>query len=785
MDCSFRSVIYIPIRGRDERLWAKRYDLRNARHTYALLQGQEECTDDAVVGYYIWHALAKHSCRYTSVELWTRFAVGTADRTFKQDNTMTAEDLIKENDRRNAEIYATFNPLSGEGSTGNRVKVSVLDFPGFNEMYLPVAMLKNTFIRRLMRYKTINAFIEKYLKLEVTIENRDLVIEQFVRLRIKHDFPFWAATFVKIKPKKPGPLIYFWLNRPQRILVEKLEKMRLAHEPIRIVVLKARQWGGSTCIQMYMAWMQLVHLVGASSAIEAHQNQASSNIQKMFKTMLDNYPARFLHEMGEEYDENEKKWKGDPVVRSVINVPSRDFEIQVGSAMNPDSSRSSNVALAHLSEVAIYPNTEERTPQKLVQAIISGILAEENTFVAYESTAKGEDNYFHDIYIAAKKAELEGDKNFLNKHLFISWHQIPMYSRTFMSDEERIQFAIALLAGKEQKEAKDIKHEPGAYLYWLWEKGATLEAINWYILKRTEYDDHADMANEFPSDDIEAFRSTGCNVFDIYDINEMEKGVRDPKYIGDVHGDNLYGPDCLKNVYFKDDQYGKLKVWEKPEIFEDCYVYNRYVTIVDIGGRWKGSDWSVITVIDRYWMSDGGKPRVVAQWVGHIDHDLLAWKAAQIAKWYDNALLVVESNTLEKEKREENEFEFILNEIKAEYENLYQRKQSAEDIRQHAPVKYGFHTNVNTKPSIIAWLIKLIRQNAYIERDAGTIDEFKHYQLNEGVYEAAPKHHDDKLMTRAIGLWICYKEMEPVEIVEKTEMRTRSTPRILSEATIN
>ena len=62
---------------------------------------------------------------------------------------------------------------------------------------------------------------------------------------------------------------------------------------------------------------------------------------------------------------------------------------------------------------------------------------------------------------------------------------------------------------------------------------------------------------------------------------------------------------------------------------------NRYLTVVDVGGRSAKSDWSVIVVFDRLFMAEGGKPVVVDQWYGHIDIDLLAWKAAQIAAYYD------------------------------------------------------------------------------------------------------------------------------------------------------
>ena len=58
----------------------------------------------------------------------------------------------------------------------------------------------------------------------------------------------------------------------------------------------------------------------------------------------------------------------------------------------------------------------------------------------------------------------------------------------------------------------------------------------------------------------------------------------------------------------------------------------------------------MISVLDR--MGESGMPEVVAQWRGHIDHDLLAWKSATIGAWYDDALLVIESNTLDSHNTE-------------------------------------------------------------------------------------------------------------------------------------
>ena len=39
------------------------------------------------------------------------------------------KDIISENERRNAEIRAKFNPITGEGSIGERKKIVISDFP--------------------------------------------------------------------------------------------------------------------------------------------------------------------------------------------------------------------------------------------------------------------------------------------------------------------------------------------------------------------------------------------------------------------------------------------------------------------------------------------------------------------------------------------------------------------------------------------------------------------------------------------------------------------------------
>jgi hypothetical protein len=687
--------------------------------------------------------------------------------------------IIKENGRRNAEIYAKFDPVSGEGSVGERKKVVIDDFP-VSVQWLPVEMLRVPLVRQIVECGSVRAFLTDNLNVEYTEEDRLKVIEQFVRIRCRYDFAFWAAVFVYIKRKGGGEDILFRLSRPQRRFVERLERLRKAGKPIRIVLLKARQWGGSTVSQLYMAWLQLVHKVGLNSLIIAHQGAGSDEIKDMFDRMIKAYPVEMLHKLGEAYDANEPKLVGVGKSGSIYRVPQRNCKIKIGTAERPDSCRGGDYNLVHLSEVGLWKATEGKKPEDIVRSACSGVLYRPYTMIVYESTANGTGNFFQREYDMASKGKSQFEA------MFVSWFDIEIYSTPV---DDILSFAASLYDNRNNDNVASSREESGKYLWWLWEKGATLEAIHWYILERAKYNEHASMASEYPSDDVEAFVHSGTMVFDKYKVEAFKKYCKEPRFVGDVYADADEGKNALKNLRFVEDRQGVLWIWEKPEIDEDEKVTNRYLTVVDVGGRSSKADWSVIVVFDRLFMAEGGRPAVVAQWYGHCDIDLLAWKAAQIAAFYDNSLLVIESNTLETHDKERDvdgdQSQFILNQIKGVYPNLYARKQSEEDILQGLPTKYGFHTNVATKPMVISTMVKVIRENLYVERDARCLDEYLTYEKKpNGAYGAIIGKHDDLLMTRAIGLHICFYEMELPKFVKRTKRMLVKKKNAVSAATI-
>lgn len=594
-----------------------------------------------------------------------------------EKRAITLEAVLIENERRKSMLARDrYDPLAGVGCWGDRVAVG--------DCHVPRAVLQAC---------------PDYAKLEPLEQERQ---------RIKEDFEFWCARCVTIKDKMSGRNVLLILNRPQRRLLGVMEEQRAAGKPVRVILLKARQWGGSTLVQMYLAWMQLVRHKGWNSLICGHLHATSKSIKRMYNLMLRHYP-RELIEDGERLVFT--KLEGQP---NVQQIEARECLVLTGSSRSEDAVRGYDISMAHLSEVAFWQSSVMHNPDEVVRSVCGSIALKPETIIVLESTANGVGDYFHDEWLRAQMGR--SDK----VPIFVPWHEIGIYS-------------VAV------DDAQALWEQMDEYEHKLYEDGCTLEQINWYHQKRREYRSHELMMAEYPSTAGEAFTATGFNPFPTDYLDRLEEGCSmEPLLVGDIQGEGLSGNEAKSGIHLVKELGGHLKVWEYPE--RDSPVVAKYLTVVDVGGRADSSDFSVIAV----WRlgGQGRKHAIVAQWRGHIDHDLLAWKAMQLSKYYNNALLAVESNTLTNEAARAGESDYILQKVHAVYSNVYQR----------GPHKLGFHTNVKTKGEAIVALIAALRKNSYVERDIEAVNEMRDYEERKGRYGARSGKHDDILMTRAIGL---------------------------------
>lgn len=486
-----------------------------------------------------------------------------------------------------------------------------------------------------------------------------------------------------------------------------------------------------------MAWIQLLHRTNWHSAICAQVKDTSRTIRAMYSELLNNYPDSLV-EADDDIDFNfdeaadvapyagrnksaplRYEFKGFEGAQNVRTITGRNCRVTIASAECQDSVRGSDIAMAHLSEVAFWGETSRRDPEDLMRSVCSSIPLEPYTLVALESTANGVGNFFHKEWLRAEARESDKEA------VFVPWYEIEMYS-LHVPDPEELWKTMT------------------PYEKNLWEAhGCTLEQINWYRHKLREYGNPAKMHAEFPTTPVEAFVSSDGNVFVNDFIERMRRDCREP----------VCGELDMKRFRFEPAPRGEFSVWEEP-----CKDAS-YLVSVDVGGRSESSDWSVVCVLKRPDPRNPvSMPEVVAQWRGHTYHDLLADKAMDIARFYNEALLVIESNTLETMDDAQSPAS-VLHRVDDLYSNTYRRKRSR--CRDDVGSAVGFHTNRHTKALVIDHLLSLVREHGYIERDSTACNEMSTYsRMPNGSYQARHGNHDDVLMTRAIGLYVMATESD-------------------------
>lgn len=669
-------------------------------------------------------------------------------------NTENKEEVIRISRERSKDYYRKFDPYFGDPKQEviPRQRIVIND----NPYYLPQDMFDNEPILQELKRKTVKQLL-KEMGDDPSDENAQAVELELMKVRLFYDYEYFAAVCITIGDKRSKKDIPLILNKGQRILTQAFESQRRNHQPIRVILDKARQWGGSTDTEGYMFWLQTYHYQNWHSAIITKVNSQAVNIRAMITKMVNNFPSEIM-------GLSIKAFEG---MQNTKIIPERGCRITVASAESPENLRSFDFAMLHMSEVATWPDTPAKSGDDLAQSLNSTVPYEEGTMIVMESTAKGVGGYFHDEWLAAcdKDNHSEGKKI----PVFVPWFMIDMY-RTPVRDYSKFIDTMT------------------DYNWWQFKQGATLEGINWYnnYKKANRYSDFQ-MKSEFPTTADESFQSKAGKYFSDFMIDSLRRTCSQPLFIGDIKGDAVIGEESLNNIYLESNDSlidGSLKIWIYPDKDKDRVIKHRFVVVVDIGGLSYKSDNSVISVFDRKGLLDPhGYIERAAIWYGHIDHDILAWKAAQIATYYNDALLVIESNTIDSKDKKSGDIAYegdhsytVLNEIGDVYKNMYMRLSAPDKSKTTPTLKYGWHMNRKTKYQAYDMYKNAIRDDLYIEHCHEAVNEASTLLLStRGQIEAMKGRRDDMQDTTAVGVYIAYdpKEMSLPKVIDNTHRRRK------------
>lgn len=316
------------------------------------------------------------------------------------------DELLAENERRKSVYAAAYDPLTGGGLEKYlpELEWGRLEIPDYAipVQYVPKAVLQDEVIKQILKAGSIKKYIETH-KWRYSVPDT-VDIERSIRsIRHKHDFCYWAYSLVKIESKFGG-MIRFKLNYPQLLALRKLEQMRIEGVPIDLIILKARQWGGSTLCIFYQMWLLFKWDSYHSFIVAAHVQSAAETILDMLTTAVTDYPAWDvgLPDTAKLHLAKRGKTGNAYVIKDANGKRVFKGVIYIGSAEKPESLRSSNLHGAHYSEVGVWPDTPKKRPEALIATISGSVSKRKLDMQVMESTAKNSDDFFHEAWSNAK-----------------------------------------------------------------------------------------------------------------------------------------------------------------------------------------------------------------------------------------------------------------------------------------------------------------------------------------------------------------------------------------------
>ena len=178
-------------------------------------------------------------------------------------------------------------------------------------------------------------------------------------------------------------------------------------------------------------------------------------------------------------------------------------------------------------------------------------------------------------------------------------------------------------------------------------------------------------------------------------------------------------------------------IWEEPLDGEE------YLCVGDVA-RGDGKDYSTVHIIKTSTMEQ------VAEYQGKLTGDMFAPLITDIAREYNNALLVIENN---------KDYGVLSRIEDLEYDNLYYSlKTSHEYIDQlTAQVKNGvagFTMSMKTRPLVIAKFEEFVRNKLITINSMRLANEIKTFVWHNGRPQAMRSYNDDLVIAACIGCWV-------------------------------
>jgi hypothetical protein len=494
-----------------------------------------------------------------------------------------------------------------------------------------------------------------------------------------HETDF-IGSFIKIV-NKDTKTVPFILTQEQQQFVEGLEKFN--------IVLKSRQLGLSVCT-VGLAIRQCIVYPNSACLLVSHDQKSCNAIFDKLKQQYNSLPS----------------WlKPEEIANNRQEIKLKNgSKITCCCAGNKEIGRGDTLHLVHLSEFAFW-KMQEKQLNSITQA-----LAPEGRLII-ESTANGLNN-FHDLYFQSEN----GENNY--KSFFFNWIS---GSTLFKKDYEK---AVEIYKSRNdsveltESELDDEEIE-------LIKLGATMEQLMWRRMKVAS-SGIEQFHQEYPSTPLEAFVSTGANIFNNKKIVDIERNISKNNHIKKENIVDL--PVLLKQHYGR-----SFFMWQIPRSGDKYYIG------VDCS-EGVGGDYHVIEVFNE----DG------EQCAEFYNNKIKPYEMAEIinvlGRYYNKGLLIIEKAS---------GGHSVIEKLRYDFKYMNMSKYKTYDNFNKPKWTIGFDTNVKSKGLIINTFVEMFETSQIAINSKRLLNEMKIFELNDNGSMGATQGqntHDDSVMATSLAL---------------------------------
>lgn len=482
-----------------------------------------------------------------------------------------------------------------------------------------------------------------------------------------YNFQEYSQEALKIQTKSQG-LQSFKLRRIQLKYLQHL-KDDFPNGIIRSICLKPRQAGWSTLIAG-INFHKCVTQYSHRGLVMADKFARTNAVHSIYSTFLDNLPNQLRPMVAR--TNSEGILFDNPVMEDRIKKPGLFSGFLTETALDPNAGKSSSRQWAHLSEYAFYNSASE-----IDQSVQNSIPIAKGTAIFKESTAWGMGGVGEAFYLQWQAAVRN---DYIYKPFFVPWYEIDDYS---------LQVPRNFILNKEELELIKVCPE------------ITNENLAWRRAKLSEIMANADsglsaseiFCEDFPSWPEQAFLSSGRPVFDTVklkiDINNL-----------------LANPPQELKIKITQITLSKyphmLKVYNMPQ------KGMKYSIGADVSEGLIEGDFSHAKVLDENFIE-------VAHFHGKLDPDEFGRVLVELAKIYNEAILVPEKN---------NMGHTTIVAIKdAGYRKIYMTSIQDELPEDKFKNKLGWRTTAQNKMKMLNGLIASYRDDEIKILDINTLRE--------------------------------------------------------------